>query len=104
MAEPAAMPQRGRVLSATLIQNLPIATIQTTLQNYGLPVAQARWPVRFYKVLYETVDPFGLAITASGALYIPQGPTNSLPLVSVQHGTTALKSFVASRGNSYGDH
>ena len=104
MAEPAPLPQRGRVLSSTLVQSLSVATIQATLQNYGLPAAQARWPVRFYKVLYETVDPFGLAITASGALYIPQGPTNSLPLVSLQHGTTHLKSFVPSRGNSYGDH
>jgi secretory lipase len=104
MAEPAPVPQRGKVLSATLIQSLSIAMLQATLQNYGLPAAQARWPVRFYKVLYETVDPFGLAITASGALYIPQGPTNSLPLVSLQHGTTALKSYVPSRGSlSYGE-
>src|SRR5512147_3068999 len=35
MAEPTPVPQRGRVLSATLVQSLPIATIQATLQNYG---------------------------------------------------------------------
>src|SRR5262249_40407144 len=98
MAEPAPVPQRGGVLSATLVQSLPIMTIQATLQNYGLPVAEVRWPVRFYKVLYETVDPFGLAITASGALYVPQGPASPLPLVSLQHGATAWKSFVPSRG------
>jgi hypothetical protein len=45
-----------------------------------------------------------LAITASGALYLPQGPTNSMPLASLQHGTTNWKLFVPSRGNSYGEH
>src|SRR5262249_21376419 len=67
MAEPAPAPQRGRVLGDNLLETLSIAMIQATLQNFNLPVEQARWPVRFYKVLYETVDPFGLAITASGA-------------------------------------
>src|SRR5512144_2174702 len=43
MAEPAPVPQRGRVLSATLVQSLSVATIQSRLQNWGLPAAQAHW-------------------------------------------------------------
>jgi Secretory lipase len=65
-----------------------------------LPTDQAIWPVNLYKIDYETVDPFGLPITASGALFVPQGVSNSLPLFSYQHGTEFLKSQVPSTGES----
>lgn len=104
LAEPAPLPQRGRVLGVTPLRTFSTATIQAILRNYGLPTAQTRWPVRFYKLLYETVDSFGLAITASGALYLPQGPTNPLPLLSDQHGTTIVKNYVPSGGDYFGEN
>lgn len=99
LSEPIRLPDRGKLLSVTLCQTLSLATAQSTLSGSGLGSVRAQWSVKFYKLLYETVDPIGLPITASGALYVPQGPTNALPLVSLQRGTLLPKSLAASAGN-----
>jgi len=98
MGEPIRTPERGKILSTGLVQTWSVAGVQTALTQDGLPTDQVLWPVRFYKVDYETVDPFGLPITASGALYAPQAGTNALPLFSFQHGTQFLKNAVPSQG------
>jgi hypothetical protein len=53
--------------------------------------------VLIYRILYETIDPFGGPILASGALVIPDAIDRALPLVSYQHGTGITKDDVPSR-------
>lgn len=50
-----------------------------------------KYSVKSYKVVYETTYK-GKSIKASGVVYIPQGLTGEAPLISLQHGTTFLKS------------
>jgi len=52
-------------------------------------------------VVYETVDPFGLPITASGGLFVPQGVPTAMPLLSDQHHTELNKAWVPSQNDSY---
>lgn len=100
MGETIRTPERGKILSSSLVQNFTLFLVKLYLAQWGLPTDQAVWPINFYKIEYETVDPFGLPITASGALFVPQGTSNSLPLLSWQHGTEFLKSQVPSTGES----
>mgnify|MGYP003886653137 CR=1 FL=1 len=59
--------------------------------------------VKAYKLNYNTLDPFGGAIVASGAVLVPDLPgCNDFPLVSNQHGTILKKDRVPS--NLYADN
>jgi hypothetical protein len=49
------------------------------------------------------VDPFGLPITASGALFVPQGVAERMPLLSNQHGTEIYKQFAPSQNIIYSE-
>lgn len=88
--------ERGRLISAELVSTLDQATIQFVFQLAGYPLTADK-DVRFYKLLYETVDAHGLRTVASGALALPVGVTTPLPLVSYQHGTVVERSGVPSR-------
>jgi pimeloyl-ACP methyl ester carboxylesterase len=48
--------------------------------------------------VYESVDAFDLPISASGALFLPIDPTNSVPLLSYQHPAVFSRFDVPSRG------
>ena len=98
MGETVRTPERGMILSSNLVQTWSLAGVQTILTQLGWQDDQSVWPVQFYKITYETVDPFGLPITASGAIYLPQTGSNALPLFSFQHGTQFLKSSAPSQG------
>ena len=99
MAEPIRQPQRGRLLAVKPLQALTALMVRGILANEGFgTVTSAQWPVRVVSIDYETVDPYGLPIIASGACFFPQGNTNALPLLSYHHGTIMLKDHVASKG------
>ena len=53
--------------------------------------------VEIFKILYNTVDVFGDPTVASGAIYVPQVDSDSLPMVSNQHGTVMDYRKVPSR-------
>ena len=78
-----------RAISAKVIRQL--------LASGGAPIDPNLVPVREYKLDYETVDPYGFPIMASGVVFVPQGLTNPLPLLCDQHGTIFLKNFVESQ-------
>jgi len=97
VAEPIQAPQRGKILSVELLHTFPLTSVLTYLNDDGFPTADARWPANYYQVVYETVDPSGLPIQASGGLYVPLGVTNAMPLLSYQHGTEIYKPRVPSQ-------
>ncbi len=81
--------QRGKVLSATLSQTLSTSAISLLFTLGGVQVTP-QYNVRLYKVVYETIDPWGGRTQASGALALPENAGGPLPLVSYQHGTLIL--------------
>jgi pimeloyl-ACP methyl ester carboxylesterase len=89
---------RGKLLSATLVQSYTTSTLNMLFGAYGVPIT-AQFGVKFYKVVYETIDPLGGQTTASGGLFVPQNVGKALPLLSFQHGTTTLTNDVASNIN-----
>ena len=52
--------------------------------------------VDMYKILYATTDLFGIPDTASGLVVIPKDLSNTLPILSYQHGTVNTKQDVPS--------
>ena len=90
---------RGKLLSSNLLQSYTVSDLNTLLYDYGLPPT-AQYAVKWYQVVYETIDPLGGRTTASGGLFLPQGVGKNLPLFSYSHGTTTLTNDVASIYNS----
>jgi len=93
---------RGNILASNLVYSYSIATINSYFNYYNLGLA-ATYAVNFYKIDYDTIDPLGARIQASGALFLPQNVGKPLPLLSYQHGTTTLTNDVPSGGTSDDD-
>lgn len=84
-----ALPERGKVLSASLVSSLSTFQLQLLFSFAGVPITP-KHPVRIFKVVYETVTPNGQPTVASGALCLPDNAPGPLPIVSYQHGTIVV--------------
>lgn len=89
--------QRGRILSVTRLDTLNRATIQLLFNMVGIPVT-AQYDVLVYKLVYETIGPWGGRTWASGTVSVPVGLTRPLPLASYQHGTIVRTNDAPSSG------
>ncbi len=94
--------QRGKMISQTKVGLAVYEKSQIVLAFQLLSPAAAQsikpeYDVALYKVLYETIDPSGNAIQASGLVAIPQQVTKALPLASFHHGTVLKKTDVPSQ-------
>jgi hypothetical protein len=87
---------RGRIVSVAVHDQLQALAIQLLFSIAEVP-ATATFDVTQYSVLYETIDPYGAPILASGSIFIPSGDTNAIPVVSYAHGTTLQKDDVPSK-------
>lgn len=97
--EPA--PDRGRLLTTAPKGQWDAAFQNGVYEAWGISgFARARFGIIARTFTYQTVDPFGLPITASAQLILPLGTHGPLPLVSVQHGTLARKTEAPSQPNS----
>ncbi len=94
-------PNRGALVSATLLRHLNTAEILALLPAGASFLVQAQYGISIYKIVYTTVDPYGNATNASGMLAAPDG-VQSPPLFSYQHGTVVLKDEVPSLEKSEG--
>lgn len=90
-AEPAA----GSIVSAVRIAAVTKTEAAAVFTAAGIPVVPVH-DVEIHKIVYLTTDESGALINASGALVIPRELSAPAPLLSSQHGTTTLKSDVAS--------
>jgi len=97
----AAVPQaqRGLLLSRVSVASYSQFYLNFMLSLLGL-TNTVNCDVQVWKLDYETIDPLGGSTWASGALALPQGVTNPLPLLSYQHGTVAKKSEAPSGPSS----
>lgn len=70
--------------------------------NYSEIRAVTKYHVDVYQVIYETIDPWGVPTTASGAVLVPRSYSRYMPtpaLLSLQRGTVFYDQDVPSTGN-----
>lgn len=91
----AAEPAAGDVVSAIQLASVTRAEAAALFGAAQVPLDPVH-DVKIYKIAYLTRDQSGELITVSGALVVPQNLAAPAPLLSSQHGTTTLKSDVAS--------
>jgi pimeloyl-ACP methyl ester carboxylesterase len=80
---------RGRLLAFDLESPITLPEITILLQLAEIPLTPL-YEVELYRLVYETVDPWGGRTQASGAVALPVGVGRPLPLMSYQHGTLVL--------------
>lgn len=78
---------RGRLVSAVHLTSLSASSVATELSTAGFDAGTVHYGVDTYRLVYQTVDPAGRGIVASGLLALPRGPRGALPVVSFTHGT-----------------
>lgn len=84
--------QRGSLVSATPLRTLgDKAAVTAELSADGFDAFTARYGVRTYRLVYQTVDAHGSPTTASGLLALPITQTHELPIVSFTHGTESYR-------------
>ncbi len=86
------------VNQVTLLDSFSVSQIDSIIVSQGVPsgVIQLKYPVKTYKVLYNTVSWDSSSTVASGLLCVPVGLPCKTALVSYQHGTTTQRNQVAS--------
>jgi pimeloyl-ACP methyl ester carboxylesterase len=82
--------ERGKLISINLATNFSVLQLRFMFAFAGITNITPQYAVRLYKVVYETITPLGGRTTASGALCVPVGTGNALPLLSYQHLTVTL--------------
>lgn len=80
-------------ISAEQTSEIPIDMLKAFAQLAGQDefIDLVKYSVKSYRMVYETTYK-GKSVKASGVVYIPLGLTGKAPLISLQHGTTFLKS------------
>ena len=92
------------LVSATVIAYRNVYQIQSILDYWGWDIGPMTINrVVSYKITYNTTDVHGNPTIASGALYIPQIESDTMPLVSWQHGTEYDKIWVPSNNKNNGE-
>jgi len=81
--------ERGSVLSVTNVETVSADLLTFLFEQAQIPIA-AKYDVLCLRVDYETIDPLGARTIASGALLLPIGVPQPLPVLSYQHGTTTM--------------
>ena len=95
---------RGKIVNSSLMETWDVNQVDSLINTLGGGAANLLNPeygVSIYKINYQTVDPFGGLISASGAVAVPNdtdiGP---IPMASYQHGTESNDANVPSQRNS----
>ncbi len=86
----------GTLHAQVLISDSLLET-HTTQDLVGLGVGNAQNGIEIYKLVYNTIDPFGGPTIASGALVLPITPACYHPLAAYMHGTILDREDVPSR-------
>ena len=88
--------QRGDIISTALINTYSLNEINQLWSNLEIPkVLIPRYPVEAVRIIYQTIDNNGSLVQASGAFLVP-ATDQSLPMLSLQHGTESKRNLVAS--------
>ncbi|MBB4602311.1 MULTISPECIES: alpha/beta hydrolase family protein [Hymenobacter] len=74
------------LVGSTLIGEYSTSTLAGRVADIPLVGSLVRFPIKVYRLTYNTTNTDGKTITASGALLVPAAP-QALPVISYQHGT-----------------
>ncbi|MEL6862847.1 MAG: lipase family protein [Bacteroidota bacterium] len=96
---------QAQLTSYELVDSYSIPELQQLGDNLGISpiLMDYDYAVDFYVVRYQTPNPQGQMVTASGALMVPVGNTCQLPMASYQHGSISEKDDVPSRASGESD-
>jgi hypothetical protein len=93
---------RGQVVTTSLMQRWTgdqVDSMANSLQSGASEFLHTDYGVSMYRMVYQTTDPFGKVILASGAFAVPDGVgLEAMPLASYQHGTETADYLMASQG------
>ena len=90
-------PYQGEIVSIEFMDFMNIEDIQNNLDDtFGSYAPEAQHDISIYKIIYETIDPFGLETIGSGIISFPHNVDKAFPIVSFQHGTTVARDNVSS--------
>jgi pimeloyl-ACP methyl ester carboxylesterase len=84
-------------VSVTAQEDVSVAAIRQNLPPLFAVLVPLAYPVKTYKVTYNTVDAFGEPEVASGMISVPQNADLSFPLAVYMHGTVTDREAVPSR-------
>ena len=89
-------PYQGELLSFELLESFDIQEIQDNLNNdFGDLAPEVLYDISMYKIIYNTIDPFGNEVTASGVIAFPENQEQAFPMISWQHGTEVKRDNVS---------
>ena len=88
---------QGEIISTEFMDYMSIDQIQQNLDDtFGDYAPEAQYNITLYKIVYETIDPFGNPTIASGIISFPENSNQAFPMISFQHGTVVARDNVAS--------
>ena len=88
---------QGELISYNFIESFDKDEIQLILDNeFGDLAPDAIYNVSMYKVVYNTIDPYGNEVIASGVIGYPENLNQAFPMISWQHGTEVRRENVSS--------
>ncbi|MBK9448405.1 MAG: hypothetical protein IPN95_03105 [Bacteroidetes bacterium] len=95
---------RGAIVATSLMETWNVDQVDSIINTLGGGASSflgSEYGVAVYRMIYQTVDPFGKIILASGAFAVPTGvDLEAMPLASYQHGTeTADYNMASQRGS-----
>mgnify|MGYP000895550785 CR=1 FL=1 len=95
---------RGAIVATSLMETWNVDQVDSIINTLGGGASSflgSEYGVAVYRMIYQTVDPFGRLILASGAFAVPTGADlEAMPFASYQHGTeTADYNMASQRGS-----
>ncbi len=89
---PGAPPSPGQLVSWSLAGSINAASLNLGLVSLGITTITVTSGASCYKLTYETPNPAGSLVHASGLVCLPTTTTSNRPVISYQHGTIFLDS------------
>ena len=88
---------QGELVSFELLETFDIEEVQNNLNNdFGETAPNVLYDVSMYKIIYNTIDPFGNEVEASGVVAFPENNEQAFPMISWQHGTEVKRDNTSS--------
>ena len=88
---------QGELVSFELLETFDIEEIQNNLNNdFGETAPDVLYDISMYKIIYNTIDPFGNEVEASGVVAFPENSNQAFPMISWQHGTEVKRDNTSS--------
>tara|TARA_B100001250_G_scaffold294373_1_gene255996 strand:+ start:78 stop:812 length:735 start_codon:yes stop_codon:yes gene_type:complete len=88
---------QGELVSFELLESFDVEEIQNNLDNdFGEIAPEVIYDISMYKIIYNTIDPFGNEVEASGVVAFPENSEQAFPMISWQHGTEVKRDNTSS--------